>query len=296
MSEKLCLRLTRVIKAPRRECFEAWTKPELIARWLVPGSLGVSEVTADVRVGGEYRIAMSGESEAGKCVNAAVTGVYQEIVPNDRLTFTWRLLDDSHPETTVSVEFRDVDQGTELTLTHHGFVDADVLAQHGRGWQGCLDKMEQFLQTAEDYTRTMTLAAPCEAVFDALATPEGPKGWWTSLVSGSAETGGDLRFAFEGVEGHVLMRVDRAVRPHSVQWTCVESTILPVRDWVDTLIVFDLTECAPGGCVLNFRHRGLTPALECFDLCQAGWNHYLPSLKAYAETGTGMPNRHARAV
>jgi len=38
--------------------------------------------------------------------------------------------DDPHPETTVSIEFRDVQQGTELTLTHHGFETEDVLAQH----------------------------------------------------------------------------------------------------------------------------------------------------------------------
>lgn len=290
MSEKLCLRLTRVIRATREKCFEAWTKPELIARWLAPGSMGVSEATADVRVGGEYRIAMSGKSETGNCLNAVATGVYREIVPNDRLTFTWRLLDDSHPETTVSVEFRDVVPGTELTLVHHGFMDEDVFAQHEHGWQGCLDKMEQFLTDGlqdGDYTRTMTLSASCETVFDALATVEGSRGWWTSLVSGSAETGGDLRFAFEGVKGHVLMHVDRATRPHSVQWTCVENTILP--DWVGTVIVFDLSECTPNSCALNFRHRGLTPALECFDLCQAGWNRFLPSLKAYAETGKGAP-------
>ncbi len=286
MTEKLCLRLTRVIKAPRAKCFEAWTKPELLARWLAPGPMTVSEATADVRVGGEYRIAMSGQSEASKCVSAVATGVYQEIVPNDRLTFTWRLPDDPHPETTVTVEFRDVAQGTELTLTHHGFESGNVLAQHEHGWKGCLDKMEQLLEHT-DYTRTMTLSAPCEKVFDALATTDGPKGWWTSDVSGSAETGGKLRFEFDEVKGHVLMRVDQAIRPSSVQWTCVENTILP--DWVDTVIVFELAECTPDSCELNFRHHGLTPELECFDLCQAGWNRFLPSLKAYVETGQGWP-------
>ncbi len=287
MSEKLCLRLTRVIRAPRGKCFEVWTKPELMARWLAPSPMTVSEATADVRVGGEYRIAMSGTSESGKCVNASVTGVYKEIVPNDRITFTWRWPDDPHPETTVSVEFRDVEHGTELTLTHRGFESEDVLAQHEHGWQGCLDKMERSLADAGDYARTMTIAAPCGTVFDALATVDGPKGWWTTRVSGSAETGGSLRFVYPGVEGHALMHVDQAVRPNSVQWACVENTILP--DWVDTVIVFDLTECSPDRCVLNFRHRGLTPALECFDLCQAGWNRFLPSLKAYAETGQGTP-------
>src|SRR5258708_21606341 len=125
MRDKLRLRLTRVIKAPREKCFEAWTKPELMARWFAPVS-SVAEATADVRVGGEYRITVCGGPETGKCGNPTVTGVYKEIVLNERITFTWRYPNDPHPETTVSIEFRDVQQGTELTLTHHGFETEDV--------------------------------------------------------------------------------------------------------------------------------------------------------------------------
>lgn len=288
MSEKLCLRLTRVIKAPRAKCFDAWTKPELMAQWFAPGPMTVAEVTADARVGGAYRIVMRGESATGNCGNLAVSGVYQEIVPHDRITFTWSWPDAGHPETTVCVEFRDVAQGTELTLTHHGFEGESIMAQHEQGWAGCLDKLEQCLEdTAEDYAQTMSIAASCEQVFEALATVDGPKGWWTSQVSGCAETGGELRFAAKGWDGYVLMRVDHAIRPSSVQWACVESNEMP--DWVGTVIVFALTAWTPTSCELNFRHRGLTPALECFDICQAGWNRFLPSLKAYAETGQGMP-------
>ncbi len=144
MRDKLHLRLTRVIKAPREKCFDAWTKPELMARWFAPVS-SVAEATADVRVGGEYRITVSGRPETGKCGNPTVTGVHKEIVPNERITFTWTYPDAPHPETTVSIEFRDVEQGTELTLTHHGFENEDVLAQHEEGWKSCIDKIEHRL-------------------------------------------------------------------------------------------------------------------------------------------------------
>ena len=39
--------------------------------------------------------------------------------------------------------------------------------------------------------------------------------------------------------------------------------------------------------MLYFRHEGLTPELECFDMCHEGWTHYLASLVSYVETGQG---------
>ena len=147
---------------------------------------------------------------------------------------------------------------------------------------------DTFQDQAQDYAQTLTIAAPCETVFEALATVDGPKGWWTVLVSGSAETGGSLRFEFPGVEGHALMHIDHAISASSVQWTCVECTLVP--DWVNTVIMFNLNHSVLNNCELNFRHHGLTPALECFDMCSVGWNTFLPSLKSYAETGEGWPN------
>src|ERR1700741_2579944 len=49
--------VTRTFHGPARIVFEAWTKPELIQRWWVPKSMGMSLLSceADVRVGGSYR-------------------------------------------------------------------------------------------------------------------------------------------------------------------------------------------------------------------------------------------------
>src|SRR5687767_5989391 len=56
--------MTRVFDAPRQLVFEAWTKPELIKRWLgaLDGwSMPVCEV--DLRVGGAYRYVWRGPDE-----------------------------------------------------------------------------------------------------------------------------------------------------------------------------------------------------------------------------------------
>ena len=49
--------ITRTFNAPARLVFEAWTKPELMRRWWVPKSSGLTLLSCemDVRTGGGYR-------------------------------------------------------------------------------------------------------------------------------------------------------------------------------------------------------------------------------------------------
>ena len=53
--------VTRTIDGPARIVFEAFTKPELLKRWWVPKSSGLSLLSceADVRIGGRYRLVFS---------------------------------------------------------------------------------------------------------------------------------------------------------------------------------------------------------------------------------------------
>jgi uncharacterized protein YndB with AHSA1/START domain len=82
--------MIRTFDAPREMVFEAWTKPELIRRWL--GAFGgwkfeVCEV--DLRVGGKYRYVWR-HPDGQKL---AMGGVYREVVRPDRIVAT-ELFDD----------------------------------------------------------------------------------------------------------------------------------------------------------------------------------------------------------
>ena len=132
------------------------------------------------------------------------------------------------------------------------------------------------------YGRRLVINAPRERVFEAIATVDGPRHWWTTEVSGSADAGGELRFGFAGLDEQMVMRVSACQRPATVRWSCTEHT----RDgeWAGTLLKFDLTTRGPRACELEFRHTGL-PA----EVVAEGWEHFLASLAAYAETGAGTP-------
>lgn len=135
-----------------------------------------------------------------------------------------------------------------------------------------------------DYQKTILVQATPGALFDALTTLPGLASWWTR-VTGSGETGGELRFFFDPPEPCV-MHVDEATRATTVRWTVTECDFLP--DWDGTRPTFTIT-AADGEAELHFQHHGLTEELDCIDMCTRGWDHFLGSLRQYVEVGQGMP-------
>lgn len=105
--------MSQVFNAPRNLVFDAWTKPELLERWLgVRGGWSMVVCEVDLRVGGAYRFVWRGPDGA----EMGMGGVYREIVPPERLVAT-ELFDDpwysgEALDTTVLVE-----EGGKTTAT-----------------------------------------------------------------------------------------------------------------------------------------------------------------------------------
>jgi hypothetical protein len=140
-------------------------------------------------------------------------------------------------------------------------------------------------EASADYQKTIRVKALPGALFDALTAVSGLTAWWTP-ATGSGDVGGELRF-FMNVPEPLVIHVDEATRPTSVRWTVTECSFLP--DWVGTHPVFTITGVDGESSDLNFRHYGLTPELDCIDMCTRSWNHFLVSLGDYVETGHGSP-------
>jgi uncharacterized protein YndB with AHSA1/START domain len=54
--ERAVVRLERTIPAPPGRVYRAWLDPELLARWMAPGTCAVTRVEVEERAGGHYRI------------------------------------------------------------------------------------------------------------------------------------------------------------------------------------------------------------------------------------------------
>jgi uncharacterized protein YndB with AHSA1/START domain len=112
--------VTRTINGPARLVFEAWTQPELLKRWWVPKSIGLTLLSCemDVRVRGGYRLVFAGNPEP-----IAFFGKYLEVTPHSRLSWS----NDESPDgaiTTVTFEERD---GKTRVVVHDLYPSKEAL-------------------------------------------------------------------------------------------------------------------------------------------------------------------------
>lgn len=107
--------VTRAFDAPRAMVFEAYTRPELLKRWLGAfggWSLDVCEV--DLVVGGAYRWVWRGPDGA----QMGISGRYLEVAAPERLVCTEQFDEAWYPgEGIVTVDFIEKAGATTLTLT-----------------------------------------------------------------------------------------------------------------------------------------------------------------------------------
>ena len=144
LAEKPSLTLTRSYPVAPEKVWRAWTDPQALGRWWGPGGdQPVSVAQLDVRIGGRFRIVFGGPE--GK--DHEVQGVYQEVVPNRKLVFTWTWPNSTpERESLVTIEFKAAGRGTELAFLHEQLFDAKVRDDHQRGWSESFAKLEHFLQ------------------------------------------------------------------------------------------------------------------------------------------------------
>ena len=137
------LTLKRRLNAPTDKVYAAWTDPEKIVHWFGPANAMGESVRAemDVRVGGRYR--MRFKTDDGE--SHEVGGEYKEVVPNERLVFSWAWHSTPERESLVTVSIKPEGSGTLLTFLHEQFADETARDNHARGWTELLAKLESWL-------------------------------------------------------------------------------------------------------------------------------------------------------
>lgn len=106
--------MTRAFDAPRRLVFEAYTKPELVRRWLLgPPGWSMPTCEIDLRVGGHYRYVWRRDSDG---TTMGMGGIYREIVVPQRMVATEKFDEAWYPgEALCTIEL--VEHGGKTTLT-----------------------------------------------------------------------------------------------------------------------------------------------------------------------------------
>lgn len=137
------LRIGRRYPVPPEKVWRAWTDPRALSQWFGPGDVqSVTLAELDVRVGGAYRIRFrtpDGEEHG-------VSGVYEEVIENRRLVFSWAWQSTPERVSRVAIELRAVEGGTELRFLHDRFFDQAARDNHERGWSGTFAKLDALLE------------------------------------------------------------------------------------------------------------------------------------------------------
>jgi uncharacterized protein YndB with AHSA1/START domain len=139
-----------------------------------------------------------------------------------------------------------------------------------------------------DILHRVGIKASPEQVYQALATPEGVAGWWTTSTTGDRQAGGMLRTVFyaDGKElGAFDLKLSELHAGRRVAWQVVAGP----PEWLGSTIRFDLKQEGDFTVIL-FRHEGWKEPVEFMYHCSTKWAIFLMSLKSLVETGTGQPS------
>jgi len=139
-SELRALRMSRRFDASPERLFEAWTDPDLAARWLFTSPTSERHsAELDVRVGGKWAI-----TDRREGVDYRALGEYLEVERPRRLVFTFGMPQFSPAFNKVTVEVDADGAGSMMTLTQED-LPADYIPATEEGWRAMFDALAGLL-------------------------------------------------------------------------------------------------------------------------------------------------------
>ncbi len=138
--------IDREIAATPYQVFKAWTDPGALATWWGPEGFTLEDYRIDVEPSGHYRVKIvspTGESHIS-------SGVFRELVHNERVTFTFAWEHDGKRghETEVTVTIAPAGKATRMHFVQDGFESAGQRDSHNQGWASSFNKLERMLTSA----------------------------------------------------------------------------------------------------------------------------------------------------
>lgn len=145
--------IERDYSASPQRVFAAWADPEAKRAWFVEGEgWEIRSFEMDFREGGteksRFRF-IKGEETFGEETWFGNETVFNEIVPNERIIFTYSMERNGvrFSVSLATAEFKPAGAGTRLVFTEHGafFDGADGSTMREAGWRELLDKLGEYL-------------------------------------------------------------------------------------------------------------------------------------------------------
>src|SRR5215213_11294762 len=112
------VRLHRVIATKPEKLYRAFLEPDAVASWLPPYGFICTVHELEAKVGGTHRMSFRNFTTGG---SHSFDGIYQELVPGERLVYTDQFDDPILPgEMKVTVTLKAVFVGPEVKIEQQG--------------------------------------------------------------------------------------------------------------------------------------------------------------------------------
>lgn len=140
--------IERIITAPRRLVWEAWTVPVLLSQWFAPDYYTVPVCDLDVKPGGTIKLTM----QAPDGTSFPMSGTYKEVVAESKLRSIQSPLDENGKplfSLDLTVLLSDKDEDTKVTVVASALSTSPKAAPHltglQPGWEQNLANLERML-------------------------------------------------------------------------------------------------------------------------------------------------------
>ena len=149
----------------------------------------------------------------------------------------------------------------------------------------------------KDFHRTIIVNASAE---EAMKKISQINLWWRKDFLGSAEQLHDKFTVPFGEPSFVDFVVSEFVPTKKVVWKVTDCYLPRFKDnkeWNNTEVAFQLSEengqpdnlVERGKTKIDFTHLGLVPEVECYEVCEKGWNGHIDTLEKFINEGKGLP-------
>ena len=138
------IKLHRVIKCPPDRLFRAFIDPLALVKWMAPHGFVAEVHSIDARPGGSYKMSFkyfnTGQSHS-------FGGVYSDVKHGELLRYSDAFDDPNMPgKMAMTIAFRKVLCGTELTITQEGVPDMIPAEMCYLGWQESLSMLTALVE------------------------------------------------------------------------------------------------------------------------------------------------------
>jgi uncharacterized protein YndB with AHSA1/START domain len=134
------------VNAPPTVVYEALTSADRLQRWFM------SRAETDPRPGGAFTFHWDFADEAQ---NGTQQGQFVELVPGQKVSYTWQARPAPAPLTLVTFTLAPAAEGTRVSLAHTGFGEGDAglaaLNQHSGPWDFYLGNLKAYLEDGVDH-------------------------------------------------------------------------------------------------------------------------------------------------